>query len=55
MEKRLAELVLPDLGVPLSECGKIRLSEAAGTVAMEVTFSIPCGWLKGWLQGEVER
>lgn len=55
LEKRLAELVLPDLGVPLSECGKIRLSEAAGTVAMEVTFSIPCGWLKGWLQGEVER
>lgn len=55
LDKRIAELVLPDLGVPLGECGKIRSSETGGVVAVEVTFSIPCAWLKSWLPLEVER
>lgn len=55
LDRRLAELEVPGLGAPLSQCGKIRSSEAAGVVAMEVAFSIPCGWLEDWLKDEVER
>jgi ATP-binding protein involved in chromosome partitioning len=55
LEKRIAALALPGLEAQVGQCARIRSSVAGDAVAVEVGFTIPCDWLKGWLATEVER
>ncbi|GAB3385831.1 iron-sulfur cluster carrier protein ApbC [Lysobacter fragariae] len=55
-QSRLADLILPDLGLTLGEAGaKIRVAEADGRLAIEVTLGLPVAWLEPWLRVEAAR
>lgn len=55
LEARISGLVLPGLEASVGQCARVRVSVAEGVAAIEAVFSIPCGWLKGWLTTEAGR
>lgn len=55
LDKRISALVLPGLTEQVGQCARVRSSVAGEAVAVEVAFTIPCDWLRGWLATEVER
>lgn len=55
LDKRISGLVLPGLTEQVGQCARVRSSVSGEAVAVEVAFTIPCDWLRGWLATEVER
>ncbi|MFC3549766.1 iron-sulfur cluster carrier protein ApbC [Lysobacter cavernae] len=56
LQSRIAALFLPETQVALAESGaRIRVVEAEGRVAVELTLGFACEGLKPWLQAEVAR
>ena len=56
LQSRIAALQLPGLDISLGDTGaRVRIAEAEGRIAVEVTTGFPGGWLEPLLREQVQR